>query len=176
MRAPVDFRTPKTLNTLYTTLVLPHLEYCSNLWNPCRICHIKSLDSIQPRYLRYAACKLHIPFDRFSHNYEHILSTLGYIPLEKRRLLSDLILTLKVINHHVKYPELLSLFELNVPPRVLRNTPLFMLRKHSTTFGMNNCVDRLCRTSNSVAHLVDFFCHSLYSFKRSANKAVNSSR
>ena len=40
---------------------------------------------------------------------------------------------------------------------------------------MTNCVDRLCRTSNSVAHLVDFFCHSLYSFKRSANKAVNSS-
>ena len=42
--------TPMT--TLYKSLVLPHMDYCSQLWNPCSRAEINKLEMIQRSFVK----------------------------------------------------------------------------------------------------------------------------
>ena len=48
------FRTRASLPMLilYKSLVLPLLDYCSQLWNPCSVGEINMLDSVQRTYIK----------------------------------------------------------------------------------------------------------------------------
>ena len=45
-------RSPSLMLTLWKTMVLPILDYCSQLWNPCKVSEIQLLESIQRSYIR----------------------------------------------------------------------------------------------------------------------------
>ena len=84
----------RSLILAYKSYVLPILEYCSPVWSPCNVSDIIKLEAVQRRFTRYLpACY------RKNYNYNERLIVCGLMSLEKRRLISDLILLYKIINH-----------------------------------------------------------------------------
>jgi hypothetical protein len=49
-----EFRDPYTLKTLYNSFVRSHLEYASVVWNPYYGVHLKRIEDIQKKFLKFA--------------------------------------------------------------------------------------------------------------------------
>jgi hypothetical protein len=64
--------------TLYKSMVLPHLDYCSQLWNPCRNKDIIALEQVQRNYIKNIK-------GMYGLNYWEQLSKLGLYSLQRRR-------------------------------------------------------------------------------------------
>ena len=58
------FSSPSSLFTLYSSLVLSHLSYCSSLWDPYSKSDIISLESVQKFALRICSKQWHFTYDR----------------------------------------------------------------------------------------------------------------
>ena len=81
----------KTMLTLFRALVLPVVEYCSQLWSPCTIGVIRQMEAIQ----RSFTCRIDGMRDV---NYWERLRKLGLYSLERRRERYAIIYTWKVVN------------------------------------------------------------------------------
>jgi hypothetical protein len=55
-RLSFELRDPYTLTSLYTSLVLPKLEYASCVWNIFYEIHVDKVERVQRRFIRYAYC------------------------------------------------------------------------------------------------------------------------
>jgi hypothetical protein len=61
-----EFRSVKCLTTLYFSLVRSRLEYGSIIWSPYYVTYIKSIESVQRKFLKYLSFKEHNKVDRSS--------------------------------------------------------------------------------------------------------------
>jgi len=52
-----DFRSLDSVKLLYFFLVRPHLEYCSGVWSPTYYCHVRDIERVQRKFLRYIVWK-----------------------------------------------------------------------------------------------------------------------
>ena len=72
---------------VYVTLVRPHLEYCSPVWNP----HLKKdcdkLERVQKQATRWAYCQWDCHTYTWSHTYEKACKHLKLKTLESRRMM-----------------------------------------------------------------------------------------
>ena len=75
---------------LFRSLVRPHLEYCSQIWNPHYIKEIKLIEGVQRR-----ATKLVQGMEGLQ--YDDRLKHINLMRLETRRVRSDLIETFKIV-------------------------------------------------------------------------------
>ena len=85
------YRTKETILPLYKSLVRPHLDYCSQIWNPHYVKDIKLIEGVQRR-----ATKLVVSVKNL--HYDESLNILGLMRLDKRRDRSDPIETFKILN------------------------------------------------------------------------------
>ena len=81
---------PNIMHLLYTSLVRPHLDYASNIWNPYLLEDMCTIEKLQRR-----ATKL-IPSLKQC-TYQERLSALNLPSLQYRRLRMDLIMTYKIL-------------------------------------------------------------------------------
>ena len=64
--------------TLFKSMVIPHLEYCCQLWNPCDVGSIQLLESVQRNFVRRINGVQHLSYwDQLKH--------LGLYSLQRRR-------------------------------------------------------------------------------------------
>ena len=86
-------RSKATILALYKSLIRPHLEYCIQVWNPHLVKDrpIKLMEGVQKR-----ATKLVHGIENWK--YDDRLKFLGLTRLDKRRIRSDLVETLKILN------------------------------------------------------------------------------
>lgn len=93
---------PKFLTRMYTVYVRPLVEFSSSVFNPYIKKDINRLESVQ-----ITACNL-IYYRCFQKaypekpNYEEILKILGIFSLQKRRLITDLVLFHKILRNEVR--------------------------------------------------------------------------
>ena len=82
---------------LYCTYVRPILEYSSQVWSPCLLLDIDTLERVQRYFTRRLFARAAIE----QANYQDRLSYLKLEPLELRRLKSDLVMVFKCLNGEV---------------------------------------------------------------------------
>ena len=78
----------------YTTLVRPHLEYASAVWDPYRQHHINSIEMVQRRAARFVTSN----YQREPGTVTTILQDLGWPTLETHRKAARLILLFKILH------------------------------------------------------------------------------
>ena len=57
-----ESRSPCLMQTLFKTLVLPHVDYCSQLWAPSRASDLLRLEKIQKNFLRKIPSLSHLSY------------------------------------------------------------------------------------------------------------------
>ena len=77
--------------TLYTTLIRPHLEYASVIWNPYQLGNARSIKKIQRRATRIVPQLRDIP-------YHDRLNALGLPSLLYGRRFLDMVMVYKIIH------------------------------------------------------------------------------
>ena len=91
---------PRNLRaTAFQTLVRPHLEYCSTVWNPHTNELVEKIESIQRRGARFVFKDY-----RRTSSVTTMLNKLNWIPLRQRRKIARLTMIHKVINGQVAIP------------------------------------------------------------------------
>ena len=91
--------TPTLFRILYISLVRPHLDYASIIWNPYLLKDIKALEAVQRR-----ATKTKMVPDLSRLTYEERLQVLNLPSLYYRRKRLDMITTYKIIRGLVEVP------------------------------------------------------------------------
>jgi len=86
----ITYKNPTILLNLYKSLVRPHLDYCSPVWNPHYSKDIHLLERVQHRFT-------HLFSELRSLPYEERLRQLGLWSLEERRNRTDLIELFKLV-------------------------------------------------------------------------------
>ncbi|KAJ8949761.1 hypothetical protein NQ317_017998 [Molorchus minor] len=122
------------------------VEYASMIWSPMYTVHIKTLERVQHKFLRYCGYKLNYPV--INHNYDDLMKILNLPTLERRRIHADIIFIYKLLNGIIVCPDLLEIISFNVPNRLLRHYNTFHIRHHSTNYGKNSPIDRSLKVIN----------------------------
>ena len=121
--------------TLFKSLVLPHLEYCSPLWSPGDAATIRSLESIQQSFTR----RVDFLSGSDRPNYWERLSILKMYSLERRRERYSILYLVKIINNRVPNPGVdirvnprtgISLH----PPKIDKQSPAWVSRLRRDSF------------------------------------------
>ena len=71
-------RSPTLMLQLWKSIVIPHLDYCSQLWNPHKVSAIQQLEALQKSFVRHISGFRHM-------NYWTALAKLGLYSLQRRR-------------------------------------------------------------------------------------------
>ena len=88
---------PSALLKLYQSLILPHLSYCSPLWDPYQLKDINKLENVQSFALKLCT-------KQWSSDYHSLLYQLSLPKLSSRRKISKLLLLFKFIHNILFIP------------------------------------------------------------------------
>ena len=111
---------PQVRSKLYSSVILPKLEYCCSVWDPHQRKCMYKLDSVQ-------RCACRVTTKDWSTDHETLSDRLNWLPLRTRRTHQKLILSYKIMNNMSSIP---SSCTLHTPPftlpRLPHNRPIFI--------------------------------------------------
>uniref|UniRef100_A0A8D9DUI3 Uncharacterized protein n=2 Tax=Cacopsylla melanoneura TaxID=428564 RepID=A0A8D9DUI3_9HEMI len=138
----------------------------STLWNPEYQVHVKSIESVQRKFLRILAYKSGTRI--IDHNYDDIMKDQEIVTLKDRRIMQDLIFLFKLIHNEVYSPELLYQLNFKVNTKNTRNKDIFKLKKNRTNIGEFSPLNRLQILGNKASDVgFDLFqCNFLNEIKK----------
>ncbi|XP_017303983.1 uncharacterized protein LOC108253828 [Diaphorina citri] len=148
-RQTQDFRNSTTLKILYYAYVRSKVEYCSVVWSPQYKTHIKSLESIQHKFLRMLAYKQGSRI--LDHDYSHIMHVNKIVSLEHRREMNDLIFLHKLLNNKINVPELHHGINMRDNTMNTRLHSKFILKKSRTNIGEHSPMLRMQKFGNEIS-------------------------
>lgn len=151
------------IKLVYCSLVRSLMEYCAILWSPYYQVHIRSLEKVQNRFLRYCGFRMGMQ----EYTYDQVMRALDLKTLEVRRRDACLNFWFKLISGEVDSAYLLGRVCLNVCPYRNRHTELFYVGFHSTNHSLNSPIGRLHRVANEFSDVLDFFSPGAHSFRQS---------
>lgn len=168
-----SFRRPSTYIHLFNSLVRPHLEYASIIWNPLYAQYSLQIERVQRKFLR---CVNYRCFHR-KLSYELTLQKLSLPTLEQRRAALDAMF-LYFLCHTNSCAELTNEIYYNIPSRSARIRTayphqLFFLNNVNTNAGLRAPLRRIMQNYNQLLHNIDIFYLSRYSFKISVHKQLH---
>ena len=174
IRSTRDFKNPRSILTLFLSLVRSILEYCSPIWSPYYYVHVNSIDRIQIKCLKFIYRKYF--FGRSFQNYEQRLSKLNLLSLRTRRMRYDLLCLHKVLHSYIDAPGLLSSLRINTHHRI-RCPKIFAMEVHKNNTSYYNPLVRMCRTYNDIAcgsndAGFDVFDGNFPAYKRNVTKYI----
>ena len=131
---------PESLSQMYISLVRPHFEYASQIWNPYKHGEVNALEKIQKFALRMCA-------KQWDSSYDDLLQLFSLPSLQQRRLFLDLCTMFKIVNGLFYFPP--GNF-VEQTPRVTRSQSyqLFLCPYAHTTSFYNSFIPRTIRNWN----------------------------
>ena len=151
------YSSPVVLFKLYISLVRPHLEYCSSLWDPASSVIISSLEKVQ--FFALKLCS-----KNWSSSYSSLLLQFHCPTLSSRRKNAKLIFLYKILFDYVYFPS--NIFHFQPPPRMSIRSyhPLNLLIPFArTSVFLHSFVPSTCSAWNSLPSFLKD-CPSLSSF------------
>ena len=115
---------------LFKSAILPHLTYCSTIWNFCKSSDRRKLERVQERALR-------VIFKDSSSSYDNLLDKARLPSLENRRLQDIAILMFKVKNGMCP-DNIKKLFKFKTNNYDLRNHDFVIPRVNTTVYGKHS--------------------------------------
>lgn len=156
-RNAVDFKDPYTLRTLYFAFVRSQLEYCVIIWDPSYNIHIKRIERVQNRFLKFALRNLYHGLNM--PDYKARCQLLNLSTLAQRRVSHNIMFIKDIIDSKIDSPELLQLVPFNVPRRNLRDHNFFYQCFHRCNYGLNEVVTRCLSLCNKTCNHLDFLAN-----------------
>ena len=156
-RAASDFKRIFTLKTLYQTIVLPHLTYCSVIFYPLYAKDFGHLERIQHLFLRFAAFKRGTPMSRTEHDYGTIRTELRLLNICDHFKLADICFLHNILNSRIDCKDLLGSINLCAMSRNLRRKLYFRIGCPKSHYGTRDPIYRCCETANSFFSCLDLF-------------------
>ncbi|KAI5696730.1 hypothetical protein M8J77_019243 [Diaphorina citri] len=144
-----DFQCPSTLKMLYYAYVRSRLEYCSIVWSPQYLVHMKSIEAVQRKFLRMLAYKCGTRI--IDHEYENIMRDQNIMSLKQRRDVHDLTFLVKLIQNKIYSPELLGQINFKINSKNTRSVETFNLKNHRTNLGEFSPLNRIQFLGNRAA-------------------------
>lgn len=158
-----SFKRMKTLKILYCAYVRSHLEYASQIWNPCYDTYSNIIEKIQIKFSRFLGFKFKLP----QLNYVSRCARLHLLPLYQRRKIADACFLLSVAQGRIDCPELLSNIVLNIPVRQFRKHKLLYVPFSRVNYRINSYLPRSLALFNKLNDdsRIDLFCSSVRNLK-----------
>lgn len=164
LRISKHFKNPATYITLYQSLVRPHLEYASTIWNPLYAIYREKVEMVQKKFLRALYHRL-TGANTFRMSYTPLLRKFKFTTLANRRLLLDAVTLHDICTSHYDCPQLLSQVNFRAPSRITRSQALFDILPCQGNAGVRAPLRRICDTYNRQFLTVDIFSNSRLQFK-----------
>ena len=155
-RNAAGFTDVRVLKTLFLSLVRSVLEYAVPVWAPYYAVHQQKIESVQRRFVRFAARVLPWNDPGTLAPYSDLCALLGLPTLQQRRSLLQRLFVFDVLRNNIDCSDLLEDVHIRVPPRELRNFQLLSIPMHTTNYGHNNPLDACCRKFNNPTILEHF--------------------
>lgn len=163
-RITKDFQSVKTLKILFCCLVRSHLEYASQVWNPCYDKYINLLEKPQRKFLK----RINFKHNIFSPDYVDSCKHHHFLPLVKRREAADLSFLHNIVLNLIDCPSLLSKIKLKIPTRFACRRKYLKLHAPfcRTNYRQNSFFIRTVNLFNSeYSENVDLFTMRRNNFK-----------
>jgi hypothetical protein len=150
---------------LFISLVRSHLEYAVTVWYPHHDVYINRLESIQKRFTIYIFRKLGYLSDhnqpmwqqvRNLPSYEVRCQILNIDSLAKRRKIASALLVGDSLNGRINCLNLISVWNVYVPKRFLRQHEFLYVPFHRTDYGSNEPTASMAKIFNDYYHLFEF--------------------
>lgn len=170
-----EFQLPDTYKTLYCTYVRPKIEYAATIWSPYYQNNIKTIESVQRKFLRSLAFKQHKPVQ--NHDYTDILKHNNMVTLEDRRKIQDMVLLLKLLNYNINLPEILEKIDIKARVRPTRNINNFLsIKTQSKNYLFNSPLHRMVHLMNQTIDkdpTIDLFYMNQNQFKSKVYELIH---
>lgn len=153
-----------TLRKLYISLVRPHMEYGSSVWDPFSAKDCDILEGVQ----RFAS---RVCLKTWQYEYPDMLKTLDLPALKTRRKIAKLMMMYKFVNNLAMFPESSSLFQpVHIPysTRFTHNLLYHNIHAHTSRFMYSYFPSTLSLWNSLPYHIVS--STSVTSFKRSLDR------
>lgn len=176
LRMGRNFRQAQTYMTLFNTLVRCKLEYASVVWSPFYIKYIRSIESIQTRFLRIVDFRINGVYPKYESaatlREKYIVSS-----LETRRKIGSLLFLHKMWNGTMTCPELLTRVYIRVPRIGARKKNKFFAdKKARTELSKMSPINRMVLFYNQTLDMddsVDIFYLRYTEFKNKLQRIFN---
>lgn len=167
-----NFSNIKALCCLYKSLVRSILEYGVLVWYPIFNNHIKQIESVQRKFLKFL-CYLQdgvYPVQGFDHVV--LLSRFQLKSLSSRRIVTSIKFLVKLTNNDIDCLELLSNLNFNVPQVSTRFHSTFYVNFNRTNVLRKSPISIMCELCNNYTNSFDIYCDSLHSIVKALNNIV----
>lgn len=122
----------KTKETLYRAFILPHFDYCSQIWHHCGTRNTKKLDKINERALRFV-------YKDKSNPYDKLVKRIGLQSSLEVRRIQDMLITINSCFCGRAPIPITNLFKFRDTNYNLRGTNMLSLPKVSSTkYGLRS--------------------------------------
>lgn len=155
-RSTKHFQDIYALKSLYCALVRSVLEYAVCVWSPHHTTQIIRMERVQRSFVRYALRQLPWANPTDLPDYRSRCNLIALETLSARRTKLQRLLVFDLIVGNVNYSSLLENVSLYAPSRRLRARNLLFVRRHKTSYGFHNPLDKCFRAFNNVSVVFDF--------------------
>lgn len=156
MRICVDFHNPTALKCLFYAHIRSILEYCSVVWHPNHAVYIDKIESVQKKFLSFMFYKFgYYKYIQFA-PYSFKRKVLGLESLSDRRKNACVFFIFDLFNGRIDASNILSLIDVNVPPRSIRNHVFLRVKFHRTQYGSFEPITNMSVIFNNVFSSYEF--------------------
>ena len=143
LKRNLQINQPKLKEQAYKSLVRPHLEYSSTIWDPSTKTDIEKLEMVQRRSARFVLNRY-----RNTSSVGSMLNQLKWPSLEERRKHARLAMLYKITNDLVDTPGLKRLLKPTLRPSRHNNTKAYIIPETPKDYIKNSYLPRTIREWN----------------------------